>query len=269
MAFTPPGLVTPLTSLPTGQVVIDGTSYSGADIKAVVHIYKDPTKEIENLRNLVAIQKTEPNPDPVTLQQIATLEARILQLQKEAASNFTTKVLAEIQTLSVSTYREKYPVRSFSATYPKAFTRGPRTIAGSMIFTVFDKNVLWELLGANPSEFDADRPASTAIVDQLPPFDITISFANELGQTSRMSILGCEFVSEGQTMSIHDLFIENQCQYVARDVDPMMKSGDVRKKIATEGTKMASDLLLEKPAQDYKLELDPFQRFKNRNNPFK
>lgn len=259
----------PLNPAPTGKVIFDGTSYSGADIKAVVHIYKAPNKEIEILRNLVAIQRTEANPDPVTLQQIATLEARIIELQKKAQTDFTTKTLAEIQTLSVSTYREKYPVRAFSSTYPKGFTRGPRTIAGSMIFTVFDKNVLWELLGADPTEFDADKPASTAVIDQLPPFDITVSFANELGQTSRMSILGCEFVSEGQTMSIHDLFIENQCQYVARDVDPMMKTGDERKKIATEGTKYASDLLKEQSALDYKAELDPFQRFKNRSNPFK
>jgi Skp family chaperone for outer membrane proteins len=86
-----------------------------------------------------------------------------------------------------------------------------------------------------------------------------------------MTIYGVEFVSEGQTMSIHDLFIENQCQYVARDIDPMNKDGDSLRKKLTAGTKLASDLGRESEAQDYKDQNDPFAqftKFKNRNNPF-
>jgi hypothetical protein len=134
---------------------------------------------------------------------------------------FQTKVLAELQTISISSYREKAPVRALGTTQVKGYTRGPRTVAGSMIFTVFDRNVLFGLLDADPSDFHADDQFSAAILDQLPPMDITITFANEYGSLSRMTLYGVEFVSEGHTMSIEDLLLEDVVQYVARDVDPM------------------------------------------------
>jgi hypothetical protein len=131
----------------------------------------------------------------------------------------TTKVLAELQTISISTFREKVGVRACGNVGVKGYTRGPRTVAGSMIFTVFDKNVLFELL--ETSQYDADDQFRAAIKDQLPPIDLSISFANEYGALSRMSLYGVEFVSEGQTMSIEDIILEDVCQFVARDVDPM------------------------------------------------
>jgi hypothetical protein len=52
--------------------------------------------------------------------------------------------------------------------------------------------------------------------------DIVVTFANELGSTSKMTIYGIEFINEGQTMSIADIFTENVVQFVARDLDPMI-----------------------------------------------
>lgn len=134
---------------------------------------------------------------------------------------YQTKVLAELQTLSISTFREKNAVRSLGSTGVKGYTRGPRTVSGTMIFTVFDRNVLFGLLAADPSDFHANYEHTAAILDQLPPMDITITFANEYGSLSRQTIYGIEFVSEGQTMSIEDILLEDVVQYVARDVDPM------------------------------------------------
>lgn len=132
-----------------------------------------------------------------------------------------TKVLSELQTISLSSFRDKQQVRACGTVYPKGFTRGPRTVAGSMIFTVFDRNVLFSLLTAQEADVDMNRPFSPAVLDQMPPLDLTILFANEYGSLSRMSIYGVEFISEGQSMSIEDMFLENQVQYVARDWDPM------------------------------------------------
>ena len=282
----------------TGSIIIDGTSYSGADIKVLIHIYGQnalSSKKAELVNKLVDLQvnndllirKLRSFQSNTALSNVRR-EQEIRDINDEINGNntniraikseidllesnkvsFVTKELAEMQTLSVSTYREKYPVRAISTVYPKGFTRGPRTIAGSMVFTVFNKNVLYELLDADASEFDADHIFSTAVIDQLPPFDITIVFANEMGQLSRMTIYGVEFVSEGQTMSIHDLFIENTCQYIARDIDPMTAQGDLRSKVLTPGTKLASDLANDSSAQEYKVSNDPFERFKNRANPF-
>lgn len=140
-------------------------------------------------------------------------------LQSRTSEMVNTKVLAELQTISISSFREKSPVRALGNAGVKGYTRGTRTVAGSMIFTVFDRNVLFSLLES--SHFDADDNFRSAIKDQLPPIDITILFANEAGALSRMGLYGVEFVSEAQTMSIEDIILEDVCQFVARDVDPM------------------------------------------------
>lgn len=142
-------------------------------------------------------------------------------LDNKSSDFFMTKTLAELQTLSISTDRDKRPVRSLGSVQVKGFTRGPRTIAGTMIFTVFDRNVLWELLDADPSDLDGDDKFRAALMDQLPPIDITVQFANEYGSISRMTIYGVEFVNEGRTLSIENLLLEDVVQYVARDIDVM------------------------------------------------
>jgi hypothetical protein len=141
-----------------------------------------------------------------------------------------------------------------------------------MIFTVFHEHVLYEFLEAHASDFDASTYTS-ALIDQLPPVDILLSFANEYGQVSRMTIRGVEFGAEGQTMSIEDIMTENVVNYVARDVDPMRA---VSKRKLDEHSIMtaqvqpmrASDLLLEEDYQGLKDALDPFKRFRRRRNPF-
>jgi hypothetical protein len=290
-----------------GSVFINGqSSYSGADIKVVVHIYdggklanerkndlEDEIKKMNDRLRAAQSKRTELE-NRLTSGTTSSSDLKLLNdtnvlvVRTENAVNalideygrisglapqFSTKVLAELQTLSISSHREKFPVRSLSTAYPKSFTRGPRTIAGSMIFTVFDTNVLEQFIESHPSDYDAHNPTTSALIDQIPPFDITISFANELGQVSRMGIYGVEFVNEGQTMSIEDLLLENVVQYVARDYDPMrsvsQRKIDENNRLTSQALPLkASALLAENDYQEYKQKLDPFTRFQGRINPF-
>ena len=54
--------------------------------------------------------------------------------------------------------------------------------------------------------------------DQMPEFNIDILGANEAFQRAGMTIVGCQFVSEGIGMSIDDVMFGYQFQFVARDV---------------------------------------------------
>ncbi len=282
------------------------TSYSGADIKVVMHIYdggklseerqSELNSQVAGLNNQLTASKGELNQiqkeinsgsfssgqvdrfnalSTLTTKQQNTLDFlndEITRIGKNKPQ-FSTKVLAECQTLSISSHREKTPVRSLGSIYPKGFTRGSRTIAGSMIFTVFDRNVIDEFLETHPSDFDINNPATTALIDQVSPFDITIAFANELGQVSRMAIYGIEFVNEGQTMSIEDLLLENVTQFVAADYDPMRPVGrrkiDENNRLSQEMIPLrASALLGEQDYQDYKNKISPYERFSSRKNPF-
>ena len=130
--------------------------------------------------------------------------------------------LGELQTISYSIHRENKPVRTIGRVNPLGFVRGPRTIAGSLIFTVFNgyafyrldqfRNLVVPSIGTHPI-----YPLS----DMLPPFDVALTFSNESGKFAKMRIYGVTIVDEGGTMSIEDLVTEQTYTYVARGIQPM------------------------------------------------
>lgn len=129
-------------------------------------------------------------------------------------------VIGELQTISYSIHREVSPVRALGRINPKGFTRGPRTIAGSLIFTVFDKNIVNKVLqGMNRAE---DKYMDHIVMDEMPPFDVVITMINEYGQSSYMVIEEIVIVDEGQVMSIEDMITENTMSYMARDIKPLI-----------------------------------------------
>lgn len=138
-------------------------------------------------------------------------------------------VIGEIQTISYSTYRPTTPVYALGRENPKGIVRGNRTIAGSLIFTVFDRHVLYNMkasieesyIAKNGEDICANKRAKNMKTDEIPPFDISISFMNENGESSRMTLYDVYIVSEGQTMSIEDMITENTMQFLAMDIEHM------------------------------------------------
>src|SRR5665213_2729034 len=57
--------------------------------------------------------------------------------------------------------------------------------------------------------------------DQVLPFDITLSVANEMGAMCAAKIFGIEILNEGWGISIDDAVSEMQATFVARVVEPM------------------------------------------------
>lgn len=262
---------------------MSGGTYSGADIKVLIH-YNDikllsvPLErrlaEMDSLLDKKKAEKKNLENEKAAFQQVTgtglvppfqgeidALEEAIEILgssRKDLMGDLSqlsvlpaTKVLGELQTISYSVFREKTPVRTLGSVYPRSFVRGGRTIAGTMIFTIFYEHVLHELLNLdlsilNTGVGDYDRHVyTTAVPDQLPPLNISLVFNNEYGASSHMAFYGVEFVQEGATFSIQDIYSENTVQYVARDFDPMhinsLRKID-RKGITEEWSKTASDL---------------------------
>jgi hypothetical protein len=141
--------------------------------------------------------------------------------------------IATLQTVSISTHRDKVPVRALKSINPRGFTRGCRTIAGSLIFTMFDRESLYAVENAvssyyqqvntNYSTATGNLPAVIARMqaDEVPPFDITITMVNEYGQSSLAKIIGVEIVTNGITAGIDDLILEEQMSYIALDYVPL------------------------------------------------
>ena len=136
---------------------------------------------------------------------------------KGAEDNHTAHfVLGSIQTLSVSTHQDKRPVRSIGNINAKDYVMGQRTIAGSLVFAVFDRHFADKIMNS----------AEVLMADEIPALDLTITFANEYGRKSRMVIYGVKLINEGQVMSINDLYTENTYQFVALGMDTLKADED-------------------------------------------
>lgn len=137
-----------------------------------------------------------------------------------------TFVIGNLSAISYSVHRDKIPVRLLGRTYAKSYVSGGATIAGTLVFTVFDTHVLDEVRREVVTEVQAAGGQSSPLTQQLPPFDVTIFFQNEYGHASYMRIYGLEITDEAQTHTINDIYTENQMQYIARDIDLMCKAND-------------------------------------------
>jgi len=130
--------------------------------------------------------------------------------------------LAELQTISYSMHRENSPVRTLGHVNPRGFVKGARTIAGSMIFTVFNEYAFYRI--ENYRKILADSKGYYApLADMLPPFDVVFSLLNEYGMAAKMKIFGVTIVDEGSTMSIDDLITEQTYTYMARGLQPLIQ----------------------------------------------
>jgi hypothetical protein len=168
----------------------------------------------------------------------------------DIVATFNGKIIGELQAITYSVTREKAPIYTMGDPNPRSFSRGKRGIAGSLVFTVFDRDSLWNLKnennvyrhGLNSASRDLTNPLAvnqydnlngTDVVntwstptaakysDEIPPFDITINFLNEYGQSSTMTLYGVEILNEGMGMSIDDITTEKACTFIARALDEM------------------------------------------------
>lgn len=70
-------------------------------------------------------------------------------------------------------------------------------------------------------DFEAGYETAAAwYVDQIPPFDVTITAANEYGAAIVMRIIGVELLNEAWGISVDDIVSEQQYSYVARAINP-------------------------------------------------
>jgi hypothetical protein len=129
--------------------------------------------------------------------------------------------LAELQTISYSMHRENSPIRTLGHVNPRGFVKGARTIAGSMIFTVFNEYAFYRISNYKKQLANTNGLYSP-LADMLPPFDVVLSFFNEYGLAAKMKIYGITIVDEGQTMSIDDLITEQTYTFMARGIQPLI-----------------------------------------------
>lgn len=187
----------------------------------------------------------------------------------DIVATFNGKAIGELQAITYSVSREKAPIYTMGSAEPRSFSRGKRGIAGTLVFTVFDRDALIEEfkeklngtttgvqkfkaerdnLGENVNfisveDWDAQMSNYAGVgtetgsdigntsnlvskyqaiyADEILPFDITITFANEYGQRAVLTIYGVELLNEGSGYSIDSVTTEKAYTFVARKIDYM------------------------------------------------
>jgi hypothetical protein len=247
-----------------GTVNFLGSSYSGADIEILATVRNTKALEFyveEAQRNLdelntewtslgeQIVSSTDKNRISLTNRyavlrdQITAATLQWDERKKDLSRKFALIPLATAQSLSVQVFREKYAVRALGFCHSKGTSKGPRTVAGTIVFTSFDEHALAPFLAFPANTWIHEQIGTVPLIDQLPPMTITIRFSNEYGSISEMGIYGVEFVDDGQVMSIQDIFSENTCSFIAQDYDPMLRRGSVNWDRVSRG-KMSEAVLL-------------------------
>jgi hypothetical protein len=127
-------------------------------------------------------------------------------------------VMGSLATVSYSVFQQKFPINAIGNVNAKDYVMGPRTIAGSLVFIVFNQHWAQDLL-KQFSEAMGWPKSKKVLIDEIAPIHLTISMCNEYGFRSRLAIYNVRLFSEGQVMSINDMYTENTFQYVALNID--------------------------------------------------
>jgi len=86
---------------------------------------------------------------------------------------FGNQVIAELQAISYSVSREKAPIYTMGSADPRAFSRGKRGIAGTLIFIMFDRHALLSTFGDQQPEANQRLLFLSDIDDVRPSADVT------------------------------------------------------------------------------------------------
>lgn len=70
--------------------------------------------------------------------------------------------------------------------------------------------------------------AAPNYIDQVLPFDVVITAANEYGAVARMMIHGVEIMNVGSSLSINDITTEEACTYLATAITPWRDQGFIK-----------------------------------------
>lgn len=174
-------------------------------------------------------------------------ETEVVKEGKTVSGNTVFLVLDDAISLSYSVYRSKAPVVLLGQNSVDGYALGTKTVAGSLIRSVFMEDNLTEFqnrlyigtqadlakrLSGISSNIPSGRPLkeSWAVMkDDLTVFNIHIACLSEesdawmaeLNGTPKMkfeSILGCVIINNGQVYSVQDLITENTFSFQAKTV---------------------------------------------------
>lgn len=110
--------------------------------------------------------------------------------------------LATAHMISYSSFRATPFARPVGYVNPKGFGRATRTVTGNMRFYVTRADFLRRLIWYLDSYANAQNEMPYYALDQLPPVDLMLMFANEYGSSAFRVLRGVIFTTEDMTTGV-------------------------------------------------------------------
>ena len=126
-----------------------------------------------------------------------------------------------LQTITVSIASSIGPIRRLGEKEVVEYKSGARTVAGSMVFAMLNRDMFVEAMRERVNDSLNSRPWQTPnYLDEIPEFNILIQGGNEFGGIASGLLIGVKISNFGTTFSVDDLYTEATYSYVARHYIP-------------------------------------------------
>lgn len=139
----------------------------------------------------------------------------------------------QLQTITMSSASSLFPVRRCGEAKAQDYTKGTRTFAGSMVFSIIGEDPLQRLFSIDALR-SSMRTDDSWHIDQMPPLDCILLFSNEFGANGIQVIQGIQFSNWGQTVSIDDMYLESTYSYIADHITPFLSYNEFAPSKTTE-----------------------------------
>lgn len=152
------------------------------------------------------------------------------QLEQDVQSFLTTsqsrsvyRKLGSLSYISLSSTRSKSMVTSLGRATGLGYTRGVRVITGVMTFLQLDRTAFYPLYSSSYKKNSySGIYKNTTLADELPPFDLLLTYVNERGSVSYRVISHVEIVQSQHTDSIDDVNPLEVFSFVALRMTPLI-----------------------------------------------
>lgn len=151
-----------------------GSAFSGSDVRAFIMPTFSNHAKIFNSPNNIELSKA-------------------IDAGKDLDVYLNQSYITNLSGVSISTHRDKTPITSLGRIDPHGFVASRRTVAGSMVFWMSDTSPLSQLLSANYRN-------ELLHADELPPFDLYLTFLTENDMWSSTIIYGITILDEGMVI---------------------------------------------------------------------
>ena len=186
-------------------------SFSGPDIRPFFFV--DPFC-IDSVRNTAKVEYSSGKISEVTFNRIVNL---INEVSRSPIVGF-----GEIQTLTVSMASSVGPVRRLGENKVIQYLNGARTIAGSMVFAMLNRDIFASILQGSLPGYRKEAFTKPEFIDEIPPFQILINGENEYGASASGLLVDVKMTNFGTTFSVDDLYTEATYSYVAGQYVPFV-----------------------------------------------